>query len=191
MKRKVLFLCSVLLGCGPQVSTGSGGDGEGNGAEAEAGPVDDGPDVPSEDPDMGVPNPCSEGELLCGEECIDPMSNDEHCGRCDNECERAVNVGGCEAGVCPPNFECGGARTDYEDCNAVCEGLGTSCVDGLGCSGSYDLYYGLQGVDLCEAGVSGGFSDPEASCSTPIDWSFRGGLEFDFPVAVSCCCLQE
>ncbi len=191
-----VFLWTASLGCGPQVSTSSGGEGEGDGVEADAGPVDDedddgddGADVPQPEPDVGVPNPCAAGELLCLGTCIDPETDNEHCGRCDNECKNVANLGACEGGVCPPNFECGGDRTDYLNCNEVCEAKGTSCVDGVGCSGFQELHYGLNGVSNCEAGLGGSHSEPDALCSTPIDWEQVGGLFLDLPVAVSCCCL--
>jgi len=199
MRRAELTLWLVLGGCGPHVSTSSSGGGEGEGAGVDAGPEDDrdvgdeddGADVPEPQPDLGEPNPCSNGEILCGANCIDPQSDDAHCGRCDNECKNVANLGGCEEGTCPPNYECGGARTDYRDCNEVCEALGTSCVDGLGCSGSHNFFFGMGGVELCEAGLSGTNSEPDALCSDPIDWNQIGGLDLEPPVAVACCCLQE
>lgn len=192
----VLGLFVMTVGCGPAVSTSSGG-GEGEGAGADAGPADDGgeeddgDDVPQPEPDVGVPNPCPEGEMLCEGECIDPSRDNDHCGRCGNQCENVANLGGCEEGVCPPNFVCGGARTDYRDCNELCEAQGASCVEGLGCSGARGYFYGITGVDDCEGGLSGSNNEPDALCSDPINWERKGGLFLEDPVAAACCCLQE
>jgi hypothetical protein len=37
-------------------------------------------------------------ESLCGTECVDLMTNDQHCGRCNNRCNgnRACVEGACE-----------------------------------------------------------------------------------------------
>lgn len=201
MKRSIFVVAGVALslGCGPQVDSGSGG------GEGDAGtPVDAG--TPSEDdngeagddapkPDVDEPDPCGAGLTLCGEgdeeECVDLQTSNDHCGHCTNKCPNPFTVGVCETGECPPNLECGGPKTDYRDCNEVCEAAGQSCVEDAGCSGSYRLYYDVpQGLNACEAGTGSG-SSPDASCSDPIDWENKGGLTLSDPVAVACCCTQE
>jgi hypothetical protein len=58
------------------------------------------PDLPAED----LPPPCEASLIACGGECIDPMTNVEHCGFCDNECGRVEYgpgvAGGCFEGMC-------------------------------------------------------------------------------------------
>lgn len=185
--RSLLTLGLILFGCGAQVSTTSSGEGEGAETGTDAGPMDGGEDA---DADPDVPSPCSDEELFCDGECIDPSANNDHCGRCGNQCDNLSTIGPCDNGSCPPNYECGGDRTDYRDCNEVCEALGSSCSDGVGCSGSHSYFYGIQGLEFCQEGL-GGSNSEHGDCSTPIDWERKGGLLLDDPVAVACCCLQE
>lgn len=183
----MVFIMLGMAACGPNVSSTSNGGGPGadGPSDDDAGDVGDaGPSTP----DVGEVDPCGEGEDICDGLCVDLQSDDEHCGDCGNACENVANLGGCEQGVCPPNYECGGDRTDYADCAEVCAALGTTCEDGIGCSGYYQLFYDLQGVENCEAGVGG--STEWGSCTDPIDWKNPGGLNLTPPVAVSCCCLQ-
>ncbi len=192
MRRATAVLVGAWLcwGCGPEVDSGSGGEEDGDGGR----PVDVG--TPEDDgaaaPDAGDPSPCGPGFTLCGEnECVDLQMSNDHCGRCDNKCPNPFTIGTCEAGVCPPNLECGGARTDFRDCDEVCAGIGQSCNrSDWGCSGHYNLYYDeQQGINACEAGL--GQTSVQAQCSDPIDWGRRGGLALTHPVAVACCCTQE
>ena len=45
---------------------------------------------------------CADGELFCpGPGCIDPMTNNDHCGRCGNKCNPAQEH--CEMGMCVSN----------------------------------------------------------------------------------------
>ena len=189
MKHLPLLVGLALFACGPRVSTVTAG---GEGTEADAEPSDgNNPDVPGSELDAGVPNPCDDGLLFCDGECVDPSTNNNHCGRCGNQCDNLWTIGPCENGTCPPNYMCGGDRTDYRDCNEVCEALGTSCVDGIGCSGAHAYFYGIQGLSRCLKDASGNNLNPDATCSTPIDWERKGGLFLEDPVAVECCCLQE
>ncbi len=189
-----LCLALGMLACGPQVPSDPT---EGTAGSGSADPTIDATGSAATDsegttPDVGEENPCPPGQGFCDGACVDLLTNNDHCGRCGNVCENLYTAGMCEEGTCPPNYECGGARTDYRDCNEVCESLGTSCQDGLGCGGDYDLYYDLRGVENCEARLGGGWSPgpDEVGCSAPINWSQNGGLTLEPPVAVSCCCLQ-
>lgn len=195
MKRAAFFFAlSLAFGCGPQVNSGNGGgsnttpdDDGGDEAPEDVGPSDD---DSNSGPTPDLPDPCPEGLDLCDGECFDLQTSNDHCGRCGNVCPNPHSVGMCEAGVCPPNLECGGPRTDYRDCNEVCATAGQECTDKAGCSGNHRFYFDERGVENCEAGIGGG-ATPEASCSDPIDWETRGGLGLTPPVAVACCCTQE
>lgn len=199
MKRAAFFFALNLgFGCGPQVDSGNGGgsdptanDDGGDSSPEDVGPSDD--DSNSESgPTPDLPDPCPEGLELCDGECVDLQTSNDHCGRCGNVCPNPYSVGMCEAGVCPPNLECGGPRTDYHDCNEVCAVAGQECnTSDWGCSGYYTLHYdGEQGLEACNAG-RGGSASLQASCSDSINWEQRGGISLSLPVAVSCCCTQE
>lgn len=87
---------------------GATGDAEASGNTGATG------DAPTGD-DTSDPEPCEdESQLRCGEDCIDPSTNNSHCGMCDDPCEsdercivgecRDVLVLDCEA--CPCADQC-------------------------------------------------------------------------------------
>lgn len=138
---------------------------------------------------------CQEGLLACNGECIDPSSDDEHCGACDHACKQAFRFGHCLEGSCASAFLCGGVEQELVTCVDVCALHGQVCDDGpsmpRGCGGAgYQLYFDHDAHDDCELGFAGETSI-EASCTTPIDWSIAGGWEGDTARAVACCCTQD
>jgi len=63
---------------------------------------------------------CKPGLLLCGEKCVDPTDDDEHCGACDHKCDPADGGAGSDGGAPPANAyygcqksECGHLRCRY------------------------------------------------------------------------------
>lgn len=191
-----LGLLIALLGCSARVGDDSPED---DGPPATVPDVggdldDDGGSGPPPDVGQPPPTPCAEGLERCDDECVDVRTSNDHCGGCGNSCRDRYEPGTCEAGVCPPDFECGGARTDYRDCNELCESLGTSCEDGVGCSGRYRAHYGLTAQEGCAANVGASWEHwgEDVSCSDPIEWDRLGGLNLDEPPgAIACCCLQN
>lgn len=160
-------------------------------------------------PDVGMPGNSgpdpSEGEVVCrggltpcDGACVDLSTSDEHCGACDHACRYAVRFGGCVDGQCPSALFCG--RREIRTCDDVCAAHGQVCLDDadepewIGCGGGwYRLYFADLNDDpleLCEEAI-GSTRGIEATCSTPIDWSARGGLEYNLAGAVACCCTQE
>jgi len=89
------------------------------------------------EPCVQVPENCPAGMALCGSECVDLISNPEHCGACGNLCGEGQL---CEAGVCLCaggmvfcGAECIDVASDADHCGACanpCDG-GESCVDGV------------------------------------------------------------
>ncbi len=64
---------------------------------------------------------CAASETLCGETCVDPMTDEAHCGACDRACDTGET---CVGGSC----RCGGTGPDCAGTPAsTC--CGTSCVD--------------------------------------------------------------
>jgi len=192
-------LLIALLGCGPRVGDDSseGDEGPPDSVLDLGGDDDDGQSGPLPDhgePPLPPPPPCPDGLDRCDDECVDLQTSNDHCGGCGNVCRDRYVSGTCEAGICPPDYECGGARTDFRDCSELCESLGTSCEDGVGCSGAYRAFYGLAALENCAANVGAEWGEwgESMSCSDPIQWDRLGGLNLDeTPGAISCCCLQN
>jgi hypothetical protein len=68
--------------------------------------------------------------LLCGTECVDPLTSADHCGTCTHKCpEPAQATAGCVAGLC--TFTC---KAGYHACGDKCVAstdpatCGTSCT---------------------------------------------------------------
>ena len=75
---------------------------------------------------------CPMGLIRCGEECINPNADQQHCGACNSFCDLACTDGAC---ACPANQtqcgrECINTRTDRENCGAC----GNDCPGGQTCS---------------------------------------------------------
>jgi hypothetical protein len=181
----VLGVLGALAGCGDR-------------------PVADDGSTPPQPPDMGAlaeSEGDSEGEVVCQEglttcegECVDLTSNDEHCGACGHACKEPFGTGPCLDGGCPSTWWCGGAGQGLETCQDVCAQHGQECVEApaessRGCGGGYDLYF-ENGLERCELGLGGQYG-VVASCTTPIDWSIKGGFESIPSQAVECCCTQN
>lgn len=131
-----------------------GADGNGGGDDAArprdvAAPEDTGtPDVATP-PDVSVPPDASTPDMppppdgsqpiICGGRPVDPMTNDEHCGRCDNACD--PDFGSCVDGMCTcasDGIACGDQNLCYSGqwdpnncgtCGETC-GPGELCVAG-------------------------------------------------------------
>jgi hypothetical protein len=93
-------------------------------------------------PDSGVSG-CGLGEIECGGSCVDPGTNPEHCGTCDQACivgEFCV-VGSCSPACDPPLVACGSLCIDVlsnpfhcGSCGHVCESgicVGGECADAV------------------------------------------------------------
>ncbi len=101
-----------------------------------------------EDPNQEDPNqePDCQGELVaCGNQCVDPQEDVDHCGGCDNECE-APDAGEpfCNAGIC--DFSC---HEDTERCDEDCVDTASDVTHCGQCDNPCD-----EG-DACHDGVCG------------------------------------
>ncbi|GEM_PF-4006872 len=108
----------------------------------DAGHNIDVPDVgPDADPDVGpdadVGPSCEADELKCDGDCIDPTSDDEHCGACGHFCEADFV---CSQGVCV----CTGG---LEACDASCVNLDQDPLNCGSCGNACDA------GDVCDGGV--------------------------------------
>lgn len=74
--------------------------------------------------------------MACGDACVDPLANGEHCGGCDNPC-----TGGevCLAGVCVADCgaltECAGGCVNTDTDPLHCGGCDSPCGPGAECVG--------------------------------------------------------
>lgn len=85
---------------------------------------------------------------MCGAACVDPQSNNQHCGACGNTCSSGTV---CTKGTCQPlcanGSLCAGACVDTRSDSKHCGQCGVSCQVGEVCNdGSCDLQ--------CKAGLT-------------------------------------
>ena len=143
--------------------------------------ADDGGDVP----DTDAENPCEPGQVLCGDKCVDTMSDPEHCGACDHACTAPAHAGPtCEAGECGWSCVAGWEDADGDEANGCecsfsganetlcsddadndCDGL-VDCADG-DCDGVSCGEHGLicdSGACTCSLGEA-----PETLCGDGVD----------------------
>ncbi|MCB9508092.1 MAG: hypothetical protein H6697_10565 [Myxococcales bacterium] len=70
---------------------------------------------------------CAAPRVACGDGCVDLLSNDAHCGRCDSACGDTES---CEDGVCgcaAPLERCGAQCVELSSDAAHCGRCGASC----------------------------------------------------------------
>ncbi len=195
------WLLAAISACGP-----SAGDGNGSGAtEADSGPDSttgasltstSGPGDSAATGTTAGPVTCPEGETPCGDECVDLLWSEEHCGACDRACQVVGGVGECWEGECPPTAYCAMADQGLETCAEVCASYGQTCIDTDpavpgSCGGEfYGLFYEVSASFDCEAGFFAS-SLMMGGCSDAIRWDHVSGPNGgSLPDAVSCCCTQ-
>jgi hypothetical protein len=123
------------------------------GPDLSARPDAAGHDLFPSPPDLSAPDlfSCGTG-LLCGLDCIDPLTNPLHCGSCANAC---TSNQVCTMGTCTPcgpglvacGVQCADLTTDNLNCGA-CESVcatGVQCTAGTcsACAGSLTLCNGI------------------------------------------------
>src|SRR5687767_8958104 len=87
-----LFFVSVLAACGDNSASGGKKD-----AGIDAGPT------------------CTAPQIACGTGCIDPASDENNCGSCENKCGTNET---CVGGDCQDTVTCTGGQTN---CNNTCK----------------------------------------------------------------------
>jgi hypothetical protein len=101
----------------------------------------DGPGPDSPRRDAGI----CDGGLLCGNTCVDPMTDNDNCGSCNLKCNiftaNGVTMGGCKNGACAPAYaSCFVNMKAYFTCDEICAQEGQTCVQG-GCMGATHIEY--------------------------------------------------
>lgn len=127
-------------------------------------PVDGGNGTDSGGTDAGAPSGCSSPLLTCGDECVDPRTDERHCGGCEDAC---ASGSFCVASVCqdvascPPPFvicdgDCVDPSTDRDHCGAsgACTGDTAGSVCGGVCFEGECVYEHCR--DVLDSGASTG-----------------------------------
>ncbi|MEC7519309.1 MAG: MXAN_6577-like cysteine-rich protein [Myxococcota bacterium] len=123
-------------------------------------------------PDGSVAN-CDFGDTQCGIECVDVMSDREHCGACDNACDTGFScVEGACALVCPEGqTACDGACTDVDRDPSHCGACGDACEAGEVCSSGSCEISCLPDQEVCDGQCTLTMSDPSncGACGAACD----------------------
>jgi hypothetical protein len=122
---------------------------------------------------------CDPPQMLCGDECVDVMSDDSNCGACGNECAAVLDAGGCVDGECSPTWSsCVPATDPLTSCTDLCQAEGFEACALCGPSSLSVIWFGVP-MD-CEIGS---LWDAEAgSCQIQPD--------ADLSSYYRCCCAQ-
>ncbi|HOX45505.1 MAG TPA: choice-of-anchor D domain-containing protein [Myxococcota bacterium] len=112
----------------------------------------------------GVGPDCNALQLCCGIDCIDPLSDEEHCGDCATACQAGES---CEDGGCA----CGGTGADCSAQEICC---GASCFDPL--------------TEEQHCGDCDTLCDPNEGCLNGLCRCGGGALDCQLPLA---CCGQS
>lgn len=127
---------------------------------------------------------CAEGMLRCGDECLDPKSDDS-CGACDVACDdqHFCSEGACERHCTGNGLYCDGACTDPFADPDHCGECGVSCFEGQIC---------VSGECAC---LMGGSDCGGVCVDTDSDPAHCGGCDDACPgpydACVSGACLQD
>ncbi len=102
-------------------------------------------------------NPCPGTQILCGETCVDPMTDDAHCGGCDRPCQQYAHCRGNGSCVleCPLGFtECGDTCAALSTDPAHCGECFRECAAGASCvEGDCDEETCFESLSEAEAGT--------------------------------------
>jgi len=127
---------------------------------------------------QGATYACSNGctpaaPLLCGKDCVDPLTSTNHCGACDHKCPDVPNsTTSCAAGIC--GFTC---KANYHACAGACvptsspTACGAACTD---CTAAPNVGTATCGADTCKVTTcKPGFGDcdldPANGCEANVD----------------------
>ena len=108
------------------------------GEEADAASSDDGEPTDADVDagwDDGGPPPCLEPLAICGDQCVDPMTDPENCGGCNTMCLSGACINGQCLACAAEESACGQQCTNTASDPDNCGGCGVPCASGL-CSNS-------------------------------------------------------
>jgi hypothetical protein len=141
-------------------------------------------------PDVGPPGPTRDagpcdGGLLCGNKCVNPLTDNDNCGACAIKCDiytvGDVTMGGCKNGLCAPAYgACFTAMRPYFTCDEICAQESAKCIQ-AGCMGATHIEYVYE-TD-CDSKVVSAIYTNEA-CNQPSQ--FASGER-----AGRCCCAKR
>jgi len=108
----------------------------------------------------GTTGECPSGLIACGLQCIDPLANSTHCGRCDSPCSPGSS---CQAASCA-------CQTGFVDCGVGCVDLMSDPYNCGACSQMCavgDVCAGGQCTTTCPVGMQQcGYSCVDVATST-------------------------
>lgn len=151
----------ILPVFGAVLLVGAVGCGEEHGGESvlvnqqeDAGVVDDAGQEDTDHADVGIYDAapdCDDGLQACSGDCVDLMTDEEHCGACGHQCDDDY---ACEAGTC--QLQCGDEDTACEgECvdtmtdDDHCGSCGSECDDGFACEEGGCQLQCSDGLDAC------------------------------------------
>jgi hypothetical protein len=136
---------------------------------------------------------CPTGQLRCGADCIDPLTDTRNCGGCGNACGASeVCSGGVCAGDCtPPLTLCGSLCVDLASSADNCGTCGNACpgapnADGVCASSACTVrcragWSDVDGIPGCEYECA--FASPTESCNGADD-DCDGAVDEGFPCTI-------
>ena len=135
--------------------------------------------------ETGVDSGRCDGGLLCGAQCVNPLTDNDHCGTCNFKCnlfeQGGTVLGGCSNGLCAGAYgACFAASTPFFTCDEVCAKEGQVCIQ-AGCMGFTPTEYTF--LDGCESKQVMEIHTNEA-CNQPMQLAagYRAGR---------CCCAKR
>ncbi len=172
-------------------------------------------DVSTEGVDPTGDGECPSGLTLCGDACVDLLTDHEHCGLCDNACPGAENadpvcIGGTCFTACREGFvdldgdgDCETACTptsDSETCNGVDDNCNGEIDEGFPCAGGAlvpcTTSCGSEGQGFCGADCtlpSTGACTPPLEACNGADDDCDGDADngFDCPAGQLVSCMTS
>ena len=142
---------------------------------------------------------CEDGETLCGDECVDLLTDIDHCGGCGEACDEGMVcvAGECREGCEPGELDCEGTCVDPTDDPENCGGCGIICpaelhADPICVAGecSYQCHEGWSDLDDepgCEIECT--YVSPDEDCNG-VDDNCNGVVDegFDCPMNRETAC---
>lgn len=123
-----------------------------------------------------------DGDIMCGGSCVDPSSNEQHCGACGKVCgsNQECESGSCECSgdLSPCSNSCVDLDADAENCGSCGKacGAGQQCEDGsCACTGELTLCGSACVNTDTDTQNCGGCGDKCASGQTCSNGACSGG----------------
>ncbi len=124
---------------------------------------------------------CDPPNISCNGECVDPLSDPDHCGECGKSCETVLDSGGCVSGSCAPVWSDCIDVSNLTLCPEVCQSQGYGACVTAGCGVDQMSVWWFGALSHC---TSGEFSPEAEANACQVEPT---GMNSDF---YRCCCEQ-